>query len=87
MATSLRIMVIAFHLQPVARKQAHHFNGVFCGEFVSHRRFFYLELHGVAIKYGGTSSTGLVFKAVFTLEKLHLLLRLPVDEGSNPVSV
>ena len=54
-------MVIAFHLQPVAQKQAHHSNGVFCGEFVSHRRIFYLELHGVAIKYGGITNTGPVF--------------------------
>ena len=38
--------------------------------------FFYLELHGVAIKYGGITSTGLIFKAVFTLEKLHLLFAL-----------
>ena len=71
-------MVIAFHLQPVVQKQAHHSNGVFCGEFVSHRRIFYLELHGVAIKYGGITNTGLVFKAVFTLEKLHLLFGLTV---------
>ena len=49
--------MIAFHLQPVVRKQAHHSNGVFCGEFVSHR-IFYLELHGVAIKYGGITNTG-----------------------------
>ena len=83
--------MIAFHLQPVAQKQAHHSNGVFCGEFVSHRRFFYLELNGVAIKYGGTSSTGdlpvLYSKQFLPWKNYTYFLCLPVDEGSNPVSV
>ena len=70
MAISLRIMVIAFHLQPVAQKQAHHSNGVFCGEFVSNRKIFYLELHGIAIKYGGTYWSGIL--SSFYLGKIKL---------------